>query len=135
MTMTTFSQKISPQIKSSATSYWKGLLTAKITFPTKTSPRTKKSTTTDYGKVGLYIANFVFGLFLIRYGKFLSDAITIPSSIFVISVFLFAGFTRLRRLDDGSRVKAYIKGHEALMLILLAIFLIAGTVFYVALTS
>jgi hypothetical protein len=134
MTMTTFSQKISPQIKSSAANYWKGLLTAKITFPTKTFPQTKKPAT-DYGKVGLYIANFVFGLFLIRYGKFFSDAFTIPSSIFVIGVFLFAGFTRLRRLDDGSRVKAYIKGHEALVLILLGIFLIAGTVFYVALTS
>jgi len=42
-----------------------------------------------------------------------------------------AGITQLRNLADGSRVKAYILDHEALALILLAVFLIAGTVFYV----
>jgi hypothetical protein len=42
-----------------------------------------------------------------------------------------AGFTQLRRLADGSRVKAYILDHEASALVLLAVSLIAGTVFYV----
>ena len=42
-----------------------------------------------------------------------------------------AGITRLRRLGDGSRLKAYIKDHEAWALIVLAILLIAGTVLYV----
>jgi hypothetical protein len=44
---------------------------------------------------------------------------------------LSAGFTQLRRLADGSRVKAYILDHEASALVLLAVSLIAGTVFYV----
>ena len=74
----------------------------------------------------------MFALFLIRYGKLFSDTFTIPSSIFVIGVLLYAGFNRLRHLGDGTRVKAYIKDHEAWVLILLAIFLIAGTMFYVA---
>lgn len=42
-----------------------------------------------------------------------------------------AGFAQLRSLADGSRVKAYIIDHEALALVLLGLFLIAGTVFYV----
>jgi hypothetical protein len=42
-----------------------------------------------------------------------------------------AGFTQLRRLADGGRVKAYILDHEASALVLLAVSLIAGTVFYV----
>ena len=77
----------------------------------------------------------MFALFLIRYGKLFSDAITIPSSIFIIGVFLFAGFTRLRQLSDGTHIKAYIKDHEALALILLTIFMVAGAVFYVAYQS
>ena len=105
MNTTTFSQKIYPQSEKSAKNYW---------------------------KAGLYIANFVFALLLIRYGKFFSDTVTVPSSIFVIGGFLFAGFTRLRRLSDGSRLKAYVKAHEAWVLVLLAIFLIAGAAFYVA---
>ncbi len=52
MNTTTFSPKIYPQIKKSATNYWKGLLTAKITFPRKISPQTKKSAK-NYWKVGL----------------------------------------------------------------------------------
>jgi hypothetical protein len=42
-----------------------------------------------------------------------------------------AGFAQLRSLADASRVKAYILDHEALALVLLILFLIAGTVFYV----
>jgi len=42
-----------------------------------------------------------------------------------------AGFAQLRSLADLSRVKAYILDYEALVLILLAVFLIAGTFFYV----
>jgi hypothetical protein len=105
MNTTTFSQKIYPQTEKSAKNYW---------------------------KAGLYIANFVFALLLIRYGKFFSDAITVPSSILVIGVFLFAGFARLRRLADQSRLKAYIEDHEGWALILLTLLLIAGTVSYVA---
>lgn len=41
------------------------------------------------------------------------------------------GFAQLRSLADGSRVKAYIVDHEAPALVLLALCLIAGTVFYV----
>ena len=89
----------------------------------------------DYWKVGLHATNLICALLLIRYGSFLPDALTIPSSILVISVLLYTSFTRLRLLAQGSRVKAYIKGHEAWVLILLAIFLIAGTVFYVAFES
>jgi hypothetical protein len=104
MNTTTFSHRIYPQTEKSAKNYW---------------------------KAGLYIANFVFALLLIRYGKFFSDTVTVPSSIFVIGVFLFAGFTRLRHLADGNPLKAYIKEHEAWVLVLLAIFLIAGAAFYV----
>src|SRR5277367_5255049 len=101
MNMTTFSPRISPQTKKSIKNYWKGLLTAKMTFPARTSPKASPQTeksAADYGKVGLYIANFVFALFLIRYGKLFSDTFTVPSSIFVIGVFLYAGFSRLRHL-------------------------------------
>jgi hypothetical protein len=129
------SQKASPQTKNSVKNYWKGLLAVKMTFPARTSqkasPQTQKSAT-EYGKVGLYIANFVFALFLIRYGKLFSDTFTVPSSIFVIGVFLYAGLNRLRRLGDGTRVNAYIEDHEAWVLILIAISLIAGTMFYAA---
>jgi hypothetical protein len=138
MNTTTFSPKIFPQTRKSIKNYWKGMLTAKITFPTKTSPKISPQTekfAKNYWKAGLYIANFVFALFLIRYGKLFSDAITIPSSIFIISVFLFAGFARLRQLTDGTNIKAYIKDHEALALILLTIFMVAGAVFYVAYQS
>ncbi len=135
MNASTFSPKISRQTKKSIISYWKGLYTAKvITFSPKISPQTEKSAK-NYWKAGLYIANFVFALLLIRYGKFFSDAITIPSSIFVIGLFVFAAFTRLRRLSDGTRIKAYIKDHEALALILLTICMVAGTVLYVAYQS
>jgi len=41
-----------------------------------------------------------------------------------------AGMKRLRHLGDGSRLKAYLKDHEAQTLIVLAILLIAGTVLY-----
>jgi hypothetical protein len=105
MTISTFSPKIYPQTEKSAKNYW---------------------------KAGLYVANFVCALLLIRYGKFFSDAITVPSSILVIGVFLFAGFAQLRRLADESRLKAYIEDHEGWALILLALFLIVGTVSYVA---
>ena len=138
MNMITFSPRIAPQTIKSIKSYWKGLLTTKITFPAKTSPKispqTEKSTT-DYGKVGLYIANFAFALFLIRYGRLFSDTFTVPSSIFVICVFVHAAFTRLSRLSDGTRLKAYIKDHEAWALILLTIFMVAGSAFYVAYQS
>ena len=129
------SPKASPQTKNSIKNYWKGQLAIKMTFPARTSPKASPQTeksATDYEKVGLYIGNFVFALFLIRNGKLFSDTFTVPSSIFVIGVFLYAGFNRLRHLGDGTRVKAYIKDHEAWVLILLAIFLIAGTMFYVA---
>jgi hypothetical protein len=86
-------------------------------------------------RVGLYATNLVFALLLIRYGRFFSDALTIPCSIVVISVFLYAGFTRLRLLGEGSRMKAYIKSHEAWALVVLAAFLIAGTIFFVAVES
>jgi hypothetical protein len=89
----------------------------------------------NYWKAGLYLANSVFAFLLIRYGNLFSDGFTISASIIVIGVFLFAGVTRIRRLSDGSRLKAYIKDHEAWALILLAIFLIAGTMSYVAYRS
>lgn len=108
MPMTTLSAKIHPQTARPAKNYW---------------------------KAGLYIANTVFALLLIRYGNLFSDAITVPASIIVISVFLFAGFTRLRRLGEGTRLKAYIKEHEGWALILLTIFMVAGTAFYVAYQS
>lgn len=131
MITNTFSQKIYPQTLNSIKSYWKGMYTAKvITFPAKHSPRTEKFIN-NYRKVGLYLANFVFALLLIRYGKLLSEAITIPSCVFVIGVFLFAGFKRLRRLSDGIDLKAYIKDHEALALILLTILMVAGSAVYV----
>jgi hypothetical protein len=41
------------------------------------------------------------------------------------------GLAQLRRLADGTGLKAYIEDHEEWMLILLVILLIAGTVFYV----
>jgi hypothetical protein len=41
------------------------------------------------------------------------------------------GIAQLRSLADPSQVKAYILDHEAVALVLLALFLIAGTVFYV----
>lgn len=100
----------------------------KIQFSAEKSSKTNR-------KVGLFAANFLCALLLMRYGRLFSDAFTIPSSIIVISVFLYAGFTRLKHLGDRSRVKAYIKSHEAWALILLAIFLIVGTVFYVAFES
>jgi hypothetical protein len=85
MTTTTFSPNLSPQTEKSAKYHW---------------------------KIALYVANFLYALFLIRYGRLFSDTFTVPSSIFVITVFLYAGFARLRRMSEGSRVKAYIKGHE-----------------------
>jgi len=96
--------------------------------------RTEKSAK-HYWKAGLYIANFVFAFCLFRYGNLFSDTFTVPSSIIVISLFLYAGFKRLGSLSDGNRVKAYIKDHEAWALILLAIFLIVGTMSYVAYRS
>jgi hypothetical protein len=104
------------------------------TFSPKIFSKAEKSAESHW-KVALYAASFVYALLLIRFGRYFSDALIIPSSIIVISVFLYGGFTRLRRIGDGTRIKAYIKGHEAWALILLAIFLIAGTVFYVAFES
>jgi hypothetical protein len=104
------------------------------TFSPKLYSRTEKSAKT-YWKVGLCLANFVFALFLIRYGNQFSDAVTIPAAILVIGLFLVAGFSRIRHLGDGTRVKAYIQDHEAWALTLLGVFLIAATMFCVALQS
>jgi hypothetical protein len=104
------------------------------TFSPKIYSRTEKSAKT-YWKAGLCLANFVFALFLIRYGNQFSDEVTIPAAILVIGLFLLAGFSRLRHLGDGTRVKAYIQDHEAWALTLLGVFLIAATMFCVALQS
>jgi hypothetical protein len=139
--MTTFSPRISPQTLKSIKDYWRGLYTAKtITFSPKISRRTETAPGNHwpagtYWKAALYIANFAFALFLVRYGRLFSDTFTVTSSILAISVFLYAGFTLLRRVSDGTRIKTYIKEHEAWALIALAIFMVAGTAFYVAYQS
>jgi hypothetical protein len=141
MSMTTFSPRISPQTLQSIKSYWKGLYTAKtITLPHRISRRTETAPknhwpVVNYWKAALYIANFSFATFLIRYGKLFSDGFTVPSSILVIGVFLLGGFTLLSRVSDGTRIKDYIKEHEAWALIALTIFMVAGTAFYVAYQS
>jgi hypothetical protein len=86
-------------------------------------------------RAALYAANLFLGLLLARYGQLFSDAITVPASMLVIGVFLYAAFARLRRLGEGTRLKAYIKDHEGWALVLLTAVMVAGTAFYVAYQS
>jgi len=101
------------------------------TFSSKFHLPTERSAK-NHWKVGLYVANFVYALFLIRYGSLFPDALIILSSIIVIGLFLYAGFMQLKHLGDGSGVMAYIKGHEGWMLLFLTILLISGTVSYMS---
>ena len=101
------------------------------TFASKFHFHSEKSGKSQW-KVGLYVANLVYALFLIQYGRFFPVALTITSSIIVIGLFLYTGFTQLKHLGDDRQVLAYIKGHEEWVLVLLSIVLITGTVSYVS---